>query len=215
MSSKLRDLKTLFTSQARVQVLARLLLHTADRFYQAQIAALERLPIKAVQREIEKLLDFGLVRRAGTENGRQVYAANPDHLLYPEMKALILKSALLGTKRGRLRKEPFTKVQVAFVFGSFARADEGGRSDIDILVVGSISPMEWGEAVRGASVDLGTREENSIVMDEAEFRSRMGANERFLTSVVAGPKIFLIGGQDELNRLAQGAQASAPSPDAR
>ncbi len=190
-------------------------MHTADRFYQAQIARQEHLPIKAVQREIEKLLDFGLVRRFGTKNGRRLYAANPGHLLYPEMKALILKSALLGTRPGCLKRGLLAKVRVAFVFGSFAKADESVRSDIDILVVGSISPMEWGEAVRGASVDLGIREENSIVMDDAEFRSRIGARERFLTGIVVGPKIFLIGGQDELDALAQGTQGSAPSPDAR
>lgn len=211
MSSKLKELKPLFTSEARVRVLARLALHTADRFYQSELAALERLPIKAVQRELGKLLRFGLVRRAGTAGRQKYYQVNREHPLYPELKAIILKTIVVGTQPERLKKLPLAKVKVAFVFGSLAKADEDRQSDIDIMVVGGISSSEWSDFIRDSRL-LEFREENSIVMPEEEFKRRLDGHEEFLTKVVAGPKIFLKGGDDDLKRLAQGPPD--PKPEA-
>lgn len=214
MSPKIGQLKTLFTSEARVRVIARLVLHTGAHFYQAQVAELEKLPLKGVQREFEKLLRFGLLKRDGRSGRRHFYQANPEHPLYPEIKAMVLKTMILGTRPEPLKKPPFTKIRVAFVFGSIAKADEDRRSDIDILVVGSISSIEWQKVTKGLSSRADLREENSIVMSENEFRKRIVEGEDFLKGVVSGPKIFLIGGQDELERLVENAKSTATHADA-
>ncbi len=209
MSAHLKELKVLFTSEARARVLARFLLNTQDRLYQGEVARLERLPVKAVQREVAKLVRFGLLKRAGASKRRRFFRANPEHPLYPEVKAILLKTLLLGSRVERLKKPPFTKIRCAFVFGSFAKAGEDRKSDIDIIVIGSISTEEWLRVVAGSRLTLDFRPESSIVMPEEEFRRRIGAREDFLTRVVAGPKIFLLGGQDELNRLGEGAKTAA------
>jgi len=212
MSSKLRELKVLFTSEARVRVLARLVLHAADRFYQSEMAHLESLPIKAVQRELAKLVPFGLIRRAGKSGRQRLYQVNRLHPLYAELKAMILKAMIVGTHPERLRRPPLAKVRVAFVFGSVAKSEEDRKSDIDILVVGEVTSTEWSALIRDSRL-LDFREENSIVMPEEEFKRRLASREQFLTGVARGPKIFLIGGEDELRRLGEESKAPAPSPN--
>lgn len=210
MSSQRAGLKALFTSEARVRILKRLILHTADRFYQSELAGLERLPVKAVQRELAKLTRFGLVRPAGRVGRRRYCRINRAHPIYPELKALLLKSALLGTRPERLTRPPLSKVTAAFVFGSVAKNEEDRRSDLDVLVIGNLSGFEWSRAIQTRR-PLGFREENSIVMPEDEFRRRWAQGETFLRELVEGPKIFLIGGPDEVRRLIEESKAPAPA----
>jgi hypothetical protein len=65
-------------------------------------------------------------------------------------------------------------------------------------------------ALGGAQRDLG-REVNPSVYRTEEFCRKLAQGRAFLSNVVAGPKIFLIGDENELAglaaiRMAQGAQ---------
>ncbi|MEJ5199003.1 MAG: hypothetical protein WHX53_08775, partial [Anaerolineae bacterium] len=64
-------LESLFSSRARVKVLSLLLLNPESSFYLRQISRLTQLPIRAVQREVERLLALGLLKRS--ESGNQVH----------------------------------------------------------------------------------------------------------------------------------------------
>ena len=54
-------LELLFSSTARVKVLALLLLNPETSFYQREIGTLTDLPIRAVQREVQRLQTLGLL----------------------------------------------------------------------------------------------------------------------------------------------------------
>ena len=188
-------LELLFSSTARVKVLALLLLNPDTRFYQRQISKLTGLPVRAVQREVERLQTLGLLLRS--ENGNQVhYQVNRGFFLFPELKSIFLKTlGVTALTQNALRGAD--GIILAFIYGSYAADQETANSDIDILVVGSLSSRALHAALQDAE-KLAQREINYALYSPDEFRASVRANDGFLTNVMAGPKLFLIGDADAL-----------------
>jgi DNA-binding transcriptional ArsR family regulator len=81
------SLESLFSSAARVQILQLFLLHPDSQFYQREIERETGQPIRAVQREVKRLEEIGLLTRS-TEGNRVFYALNPEFPLVAELAAL-------------------------------------------------------------------------------------------------------------------------------
>lgn len=81
------NLEVLFSSVARVQVLHLFLLHPDSQFYQREIERETGQPIRAVQREVKRLEEIGLLTRS-TEGNRVFYRLNPEFPLLAELTAL-------------------------------------------------------------------------------------------------------------------------------
>jgi len=92
MSAKL---EVLFSSTARVEILGLFLLSAAEKFYQREIERQTGQPIRAVQREVERLEEAGLLLRI-PEGKRVFYRLNPDYLLLAELIDLFRKAAGAG-----------------------------------------------------------------------------------------------------------------------
>lgn len=184
------------------QVLLVLLYTRADEEHlQESLIKLAGLGRGTVQRELEFLARAGVVRRV--VRGRQVYfRANADSPIYTELRGLVVKTvgaadvlrAALAPLQGRIR--------VAFVYGSVAAGTERRGSDVDVMVIGAASFAEVSWALAGAQKTLG-REVNPSVYAPADFRARVAAKQHFLSSVLKGEKMFLIGDDRELARLAK------------
>ncbi|MBI2682006.1 MAG: nucleotidyltransferase domain-containing protein [Acidobacteriales bacterium] len=93
------------------------------------------------------------------------------------------------------------KIRFAFVFGSMARAKESSSSDVDVCIVGDASFEESVILLRSAERILG-REVNPVAYSETEIREKLRANNPFAREIVRGPKVWLIGDQDELGAMA-------------
>lgn len=85
-------LEVLFSSTARVQVLRLFLLHPSSQFYQREIERETGQPIRAVQREVERLEEVGLLLRE-PEGNRVFYRLNPEFPLLAELSALFQKAS--------------------------------------------------------------------------------------------------------------------------
>ena len=85
------ELEVLFSSAARVQVLGLFLQHPGSQFYQREIERETGQPIRAVQREVEKLEEVGLLLRE-PEGNRVFYHLNPGFPLLAELTALFQKA---------------------------------------------------------------------------------------------------------------------------
>jgi predicted nucleotidyltransferase len=94
-----------------------------------------------------------------------------------------------------------SKVDVAFVYGSIARQDEQPNSDVDVMVLGDASFGDVVTALSPAQKTLG-REVNPSVFSTREFRTKVAAGNHFLKKVLGEKKLFVIGTQDELTKLA-------------
>lgn len=191
-------LELLFSSTARVKVLALLLLNPETSFYQREISALTGLPIRAVQREVEKLQTLGLL--TSFTRGNQVhYQVNHDFFLFPELKSIFLKTVGLTALLGDALKEA-ENITLAFIYGSYAADQENTASDIDLLVVGTISSRTLHTTLQEAE-KLTHREINYTLFSPEEFRTRAQTGNGFLRNVLTAPKLFLIGDEDALRAL--------------
>jgi predicted nucleotidyltransferase len=82
-------------------------------------------------------------------------------------------------------------LRAAFVYGSIAAGSEQSDSDIDLMVVGQVSPPELALPLRRAR-------------ELAEFSKKQAANDPFLKQVLDKPKLFVLGNKDELGKVAGG-----------
>lgn len=100
-------LEALFSSAARVQVLHLFLLRPDGQFYQREIERETGQPIQAVQREVKRLEEVGLLAHA-TEGNRIFYRLNPEFPLLAELTALLRTAAGVEQTAGppRLPPEP-------------------------------------------------------------------------------------------------------------
>jgi len=201
-------LGALITSRARVEILKLLVLNPGDRRYLREVASLTRQPVRAAQRELARLESAGILT-ATTEGNRKYYQANRESPVFPEMKALLVKTVGLGDLFRRHLREKGSSIQLAFLFGSYARGTENPGSDIDLMVVGGITSRELARLLAPARETSG-REVNTVCMTPAELRAKARQGNPFLVEIQRGPKIFLIGGEHELGRLVSSGKARAP-----
>jgi hypothetical protein len=89
-------LETLFSSVARARVLNLFLQNPSSQFYQREIERETGQPIRAVQREVERLEGVGLLLRSEASN-RVYYRIDPEFPLVAELTALFQKAA--GTRQ--------------------------------------------------------------------------------------------------------------------
>ncbi len=181
--------------KARLAILS-LLYGQVDRaFYLSEIVRLVGVGRGAVQRELARLTRAGLLIR--TEQGQQVYfQANAGAPVFDELRGLVRKTAGIADFL-RLSLQPLAdRIQTAFVFGSVARGEETATSDIDLLVVGDVSLFDIVSATADIREALG-RDLNPTVFPPEEYADKVRAKDHFLTTVLAGPKLYIIGGDDE------------------
>lgn len=81
------ELEVLLSSTARVEILRLFLLNPDRQFYQREIERETGQPIRAVQREVERLEGIDLLVRTA-EGNRVFYHLNPEFALLGELMAL-------------------------------------------------------------------------------------------------------------------------------
>jgi hypothetical protein len=82
-----------------------------------------------------------------------------------------------------------------------AQGRETADSDVDLTLIGDLSFVDAVECLHPAQTAVG-REVNTSVFNGAEFAAK-ASSEPFLRDVLAKPKIFVIGSDDELAKLAR------------
>jgi len=190
-------LEELFLSKARAEIFRQLFGLGGGELH---LRALERgsgLSAPTIRQELLKLMKLDLVR-IRKDGNRHYYAANIGHPLYREIKSLVSKTSGLVAI---IKKDLSSKgVEIAFVFGSIATNSDAASSDIDLMVIGDVSLRKAVGWLSGAAEQIG-REINPHVMTVDEFKKRLKRREHFLASVLESPKLFIIGNDDELERL--------------
>lgn len=185
----------------RRQILGLLLLRPDETFYVREIARLTGVSAGSLHRELKLLTDAGLLLR--TTAGNQVrYQADRTCPVFNELAGIFLKTAGLADVLRDVLAPLQKKISLALVFGSMAQGKAQAASDIDLLVVGSVSFAAVVQACIAGTLRLG-REVNPVVMTKAAFQSKLLQGGRFVSRVVKEPKVFLIGGASEFGKLAE------------
>ena len=168
-------------------------------FYSSELIVLAAGGSGAVQRELARLEQSGLVaaHRVGTQKH---YQANPKSPLFEELTSIARKTVgLAGPLRDALA--PFaSRISAAFVYGSVAKKRDTARSDIDLLVVSDdLGYAEVYRAVEPLVAKLG-RAVNPTVYSRREIARRRKAGNAFVKRVFEQPKVWIIGSDDDLRR---------------
>jgi uncharacterized protein len=187
--------------KTRQAVLALLYGRTDSSLYTKQVLDAVKIGRGAVQRELKNLTDTGIIIRE--VQGRQVYyRANEKCPIFNELKSIVRKTFGVADVLRQSLSPQAGRVQVAFIFGSVARSADDRRSDIDLMVVGKITFGEVVTLLKPVEEKMG-REVNPIVYPVAEFKKKVKEDHHFVKTVLEEEKIFVIGDEDELGKLAE------------
>ncbi|HEV2271315.1 MAG TPA: nucleotidyltransferase domain-containing protein [Steroidobacteraceae bacterium] len=204
---QLPDPATVLFGTYRRKVLGLLLLHPGEQFHLREIARVTRTQPGTVRRELSLLSGAGIIER--DVQGNQVrFRANEAYPIFDELRSILKKTAGVANQL-RAALLPFAdKITVAFVYGSVASGQERATSDIDLLIVGTVKFEDVIRVLHPYQEEL-RREINSHVYSPAEFKRKASEEDSFLTSVLKGPKLFVIGSDHELGKPDQDRKAEA------
>jgi predicted nucleotidyltransferase len=173
-----------------------LLFGQANRsFIQQELIDLAGAGSGAVRRELARLVESGLVTftRIGTQKH---YRANQSAPIFHELRGIVVKTVgLIDPLRAALR--PLAKrIDLALVYGSVATGADRADSDIDLLFVGDGLTLEE-VFLRLAPVEKKlARKINPTLYTRDEYARRSSAGSPFLTKVLGGETILLMGSVD-------------------
>jgi uncharacterized protein len=201
-------LETLLGSRLRANVLGWLFSHPDERYFVRQLTALVEEDSTNVSRELTRLEKTGILIST-TEGKQKYYQANRESPLFDELHGLIVKTAGVADVLREALAPAREQIKLAFIFGSIAIGNERRSSDIDVMVVGAVS---FGRVVSLLSPAEGQlrREVNPVVYPVTEFKKKVNDDHHFVKTVLEGQKIFLIGGESELAKLAGKRAVKSP-----
>lgn len=186
----------LFT-HSQQKVLGLLFVQADRQFYVNEMLRLTGAGKGALQRELARLESAGLVRVTRLGNQKR-YQANREAPIYEELRGIVLKTFGLAFVLGEALSPVADRVRAAFVFGSVAKGGDHADSDVDLLVISDVLTYADVLAVlEPADARLG-RKVNPAIYSLADWQRRRAQNNAFVSRVMEGPKIWLLGSDDAL-----------------
>ncbi len=185
----------LFTMTQR-RVLGLLFGQPGRSFFATELIGLTKSGSGAVQRELHRLADSGLVvvTRVGNQKHFQANRAAP---LFEELRGIVLKTIGLAEPIKAALAKLAERIQLAVVFGSTAKSTDTASSDVDLLIVSDSMLLEQAySALLSAEREI-ARKINVTLYTSEEFRQRREQGNPFLTKVLAGEHWLLMGKADE------------------
>ncbi|MCX6804478.1 MAG: winged helix-turn-helix domain-containing protein [Patescibacteria group bacterium] len=184
----------LFGSKTRVKLLS-LFYNNPDRpFYVREITRKIDEQINSVRRELQNLLNIGIVRSVSQSN-RLYYEINAKYKFHKELES-IFQRIPAKTKDIKQTKEEDQvlkalqksgNVRMAFLTGAFVR---GSNQQIDIFIVGDMNKSQLARVVGDMEKEM-NRELNYAAMTVEDFDYRRNLNDRFLNDILDENKIVL------------------------
>lgn len=184
-------------SNTQQRVLAYLFGQPERSFFATELIKLAGGGSGAVQRELMRLEDSGLVTvsRIGTQKH---YQANPKSPIFSELCAIAQKTVGLAEPLREALNPLAKRITAAFVYGSVAKKRDTATSDIDLMVISAkITYADIFAVLEEVSARLG-RTVNPTVFTPQELAKRVKQDNAFVTRVLAQPKVWLIGGDSDL-----------------
>jgi len=192
----------------RQRILAATLLAPEKSWFLSELAEHIGTSPSSLQRELESLAKNGILTRR--QDGRRTYyRADTAAPAFNELRALFSKTAgiipVLKSELDRIAD----RIKWAAIYGSVARGEERGTSDIDLLIVGSAGMTALVPALRRLEQRFG-REVNVTLYSVREFLDKRHGRDRFLNSVLKGKLITVAGSADELEKATGGRKSPRP-----
>jgi predicted nucleotidyltransferase len=184
----------LFTSTQQ-RVLALLFGQPNRSFFVTELMSLADSGRGAVQRELGRLAQSGLVTITKVGNQKH-YQASHKSPLFEELCSIIKKTVGLQ-EPVRAALEPLaSKISLALIYGSVAKRSDTAASDIDLLLVSDELTLEEIYAALAPVETLLDRSVNPTLYTSKEFGRRRKTRNSFVARVLESPYIVLGGSVD-------------------
>ncbi|NPT44006.1 nucleotidyltransferase domain-containing protein [Paraburkholderia sp. 1N] len=144
----------------------------------------------SAQKQVDRLVEVGVLQEDARRGRQRSIRANTEFVLYPELLSIARKSfAVVEPLKDALA--PFAEqITSAFVFGSVAKGTDSGRSDIDLIVVGSAPLLELSEAMQMAEQGL-LRPVNFSLYEPAEWAALI-KSDPIMAQIAQGPTLKIL-----------------------
>lgn len=185
----------IITSRVRVKILTTFLSSPDLMIHVRELVRQTKEEINAIRRELAHLEKNGLVKKEPRAN-RLYYTFNKDYPLYFDLLELVAKTTGLPGQIIKNRTK-LGKVKFAMLSGAFLRGLPASPERVDLLIVGRIVLPELAAIVRTEEIKRG-HEINYTVMSEEEFVFRKSRHDPFLSAILAGSRVMVIGDEEEL-----------------
>jgi predicted nucleotidyltransferase len=161
-------------------------------FFATELIGLAGSGSGAVQRELQRLAESGLVTVTRIGNQKH-YQANRAAPVFEELRGIALK--MFGPAEAlRAALAPLAiRVRTAWLYGSVAKGADRAQSDIDVLIVADDLTLEEVYAALGPAEKRLGRTVSPTLYTLKEFERRRAAKNPFLSKVLAGERILLMG----------------------
>jgi predicted nucleotidyltransferase len=186
----------LFT-RTQQRVLAILYGQSDRSFYASELIGLAGAGSGAVQRELARLADAGLltVRAIGSQKH---YQANAESPIFQELQGIVRKTFGLAEPLRLVLSPLRERIAAAFVFGSVAKKTDTAASDIDLMVISDdLAYADLFRILEEAGALVG-RTVNPTILTRKDLAKKVKAKESFITRVLAQPKIWIVGDDSAL-----------------
>lgn len=192
------SLKDFFISKVRVKLLKTFLEDPAKIYYVRQLVRKTDEEINAVRRELQRMLDCGMVKKEKRGN-RLYYGFNTNYLYYFELLQMVAKSTGLGNIIIK-EKNRIGKIKYAIISGKFIRHRKHEENDVDLLIVGDVVIKNLSQIISEYEKKM-DREINYSVMTKQEFDFRKKRRDPFISQILMGSRITLLGDEEEMVTL--------------
>jgi DNA-binding transcriptional ArsR family regulator len=181
-------LEALFRSRVVVKLIDYFIQDTSKECYLREVSREIDEPASAVQRELQKLEEFGLVATRRRGNHRY-FTINEEFPFLPEMKGMFLKSeGIVRYLKDALND--LSGVQLAFIYGEFAKKPSM-MAEIKIMIIGNVRSEKIDRIKNSAQAML----RRNIVFSSYEpekFSLLFEKQDPTLGEMLGGEKIVLI-----------------------
>ncbi len=183
----------------RQRILSKVLLSPDRWWYLSDLSRQIKSTPSSLQRELASLVKANVLKQR-YEGRHSYYKADEECPFYKELQGLFVKTAgLVDIIRDMLL--PYEKnIQSAFIYGSIAKGKEMSASDIDVMIIGEVGFSTLALSFRNTQEML-LRPINTTLFTSLEFKHKVKAKNHFLRNVISKDKIFLVGNEENLERL--------------
>ena len=191
------DILKLTKSKTREKIIRLFFSNIEKEYYLRELERILNLPVGNIRRELLNLKKSGLFKR--NKKGNLVYySVNKLSPIFREVKSIVSKTiGVEGLIKSALKK--VSGIEIAFIFGSYAKGKTDSFSDIDLMIIGRPGEDILVAKISKIEKKIG-REINYHIFSSSDWKKNAKRNS-FIKNILNQPKVFLIGNQNDLSGL--------------
>jgi predicted nucleotidyltransferase len=190
-------LDSLYISKSKIRrdLLALFFTNSSNMYYLRELQRMLGHSAGNIRRELLKFQKDNLFETHKVGN-LLYYSLNTKHPLFNEVKSIVSKTVgVEGLLKNALSH--IKKIEIAFIYGSFACGKEKSSSDIDLMIIGNPDDSLFYEKISSLEKRL-EREINTSIYSMDEYKRKKKEKSGFITDLLENPKLMLIGTENDL-----------------